>query len=214
MYDHRQSPIARNRLSSGRCTLWRFLPAVFWEVAAYGQLNTNGVPALAPPYGELPPTFWEQYEIAIIVGGVIVLVGGLVYLRFRLRPAAPVVLAPEVVARQALSACSSGPEDGALLSEVSRIVRRYAAAAFALPPGEVTTAEFCARLAASETAGTDLAGRLAQFFHECDDRKFAPRPAGSPLHAITRASELIALGEVRRTVTAQASDSRPSPAVR
>jgi hypothetical protein len=214
MYDHRQSPLVHSRRSSGRCTLWWFLSAVFGEVAAYGQLNTNDIPALAPPYGELPPTFWEQYETAIIVGGLILLASGLVYLRFRLRPAAPVVLAPEIVARQALSACSSRPEDGALLSEISRIVRRYASAAFALPADEVTTAEFCARLAANESVGADLAGRFAQFFHECDDRKFAPRPASSPLHAITRASELIALGEARRTLTAQASDSRPSPAVR
>jgi hypothetical protein len=214
MYPHRQTPIARSRRSSGRCALWWFLTAVFWEAAAYGQLNTNDIPPLAPPYGELPPTFWEQYEMAILVGGGILLAGGLVCLRFRLRPAAPVVLAPEIAARQALSACSSRPEDGALLSEVSHVVKRYAAAAFALPADEVTTAEFCARLAANESVGADLASRLAQFFQECDDRKFAPRLASSPLHAITRASELIALGEARRTLTAQASDSRPSPAVR
>jgi hypothetical protein len=137
------------------------------------------------------------------LGGLALLVFEVIYWGARLRPAAPVVLAPEIVARQALSARASQPEDGKLLSEVSRILRRYTAAAFMLPPGEVTTAEFCARLAGNERAGAELGGQIARFLRECDERKFSPVSAAAPLHAVASALDLVDRAEARRAALRQ-----------
>ena len=52
------------------------------------------------------------------------------------RPKPPVVVPPEVQARQALEPLRQQAEDGAVLSQVSQILRHYVSAAFALPPGE------------------------------------------------------------------------------
>ena len=188
------------------------LPVFFLARAARGELDTNDLTGLAPPYGELAPTFWEQYGMALIFGGLALLGGSLLYWRVKSRPAVPSVLAPEVEARQALAICSSRPEEGKLLSEVSRVLRRYLAAVFDLPTGEVTTAEFCVRLAASDSAGTELAATAARFLRECDERKFAPRPPGTPLNAVAKATELIELAESRRTTQAiESRQTRPAP---
>jgi hypothetical protein len=169
-------------------------------MAANGQVDTNLIPVLAPPAAEMPPTIWEQHQTAIILGGLALLVFEVIYWVARLRPAAPEVLPPETEAREALSACASRPEDGKLLSEVSRIVRCYAAAAFTLPPGEVTTAEFCERLAGNERAGAELGGRISRFLRDCDERKFSPGPAAAPLNAVASALELVDRAEARRVV--------------
>jgi len=62
---------------------------------------------------------------------------------FLTRPKPPVVVPPDVQARLALEPLRQQPEDGVLLSRVSQILRHYVGAAFDLPPGELTTAEFC-----------------------------------------------------------------------
>ena len=196
-------PPNANRLPGGwPARLWLFW-GTFLGMAAQGQEDTNFFPTLAPPEGELPASFWEQHETAIIVGGLVLLVAGIFYWLGRLRPAKPTVLPPETEARRALSTCASRPEDGRLLSEVSRIVRRYAAAVFALPPGEATTAEFCARLAENDRAGAEVGGSFARFLRECDERKFSPQPAAAPVNAVASALELIARAEARRTAVRQ-----------
>jgi hypothetical protein len=207
-----QSPTTHRRPTVDRRGRWWFLPVIFLARATHGQLGTNDVSVLAPPYGELAPTFWEQYGMAVLLGSVALLVVALLYWRVRSRPAAPAVLAPEVEARQALSACSSQPEEGKLLSEVSHILRRYLAEAFALPDDEVTTVEFCMWLAASGRAGTEVAASAARFLRECDQRKFAPRPDGGPLNAVAKALELIELAETRRA--AQANELRQAQPAR
>lgn len=207
----RQPAKTRSRPPINRPACWWFLPVMLMAATAQGQTDSNALPALAPPYGEMPPGFWEQHDAVIIVGVLVLLSLELLYLRSRLRPAAPVVVPAEIEARQALSACSSRPEDGKLLSEVSRILRRYAAAAFAMPPGEVTTAEFCARLAANDMVGAELAGNLARFLRECDERKFAPVPAAAPLNAVARSLDLIALAETRRAAIARETEARKTP---
>ena len=182
--------------------LW-LLSGILLGMTANGQLDTNLIPVLAPPAAEVPPTFWEQHQTAIILGGLALLVFEVIYWGARLRPAAPAVLPPETEARQALSACASQPEDGKLLSEVSRILRRYTAAAFMLPPGEATTAEFCARLAGNERIGAELGGHIAHFLRECDERKFSPVSVAAPLNAVTSALDLVERAETRRAAFRQ-----------
>ena len=182
--------------------LW-LLSGVFGAMAVHGQVDTNLIPVLAPPAAEMPPSFWEQHQTAIILGGLALLVFEVIYWGARLRPVAPVVVAPEAEARQALSACASLPEDGKFLSEVSRILRRYLVAAFALPPVEATTAEFCTRLAGNERIGAELGDRITRFLRECDERKFSPASAAAPLNAVASALDLVDRAEARRAASRQ-----------
>ena len=114
------------------------------------QTPTNALPALAPPYGEIPPTFWERHGTVILVAGIALIALAVLILWKLFQPKPPVILPPEVLAREALSKLLDQPEDGRLLSNVSQILRRYVIAAFELPAAELTTTEFCAALAASE----------------------------------------------------------------
>jgi hypothetical protein len=177
----------------------KLLPETFLLLAAVAKAaDTNALPALAPAYGELPPTFWEQHETAIIIGGFSFLAFAFLFLKAMLRPESKAALPPEVLAREALAKLLRQPEDGKLLSEVSRVLRRYIIAAFELPPGETTTAEFCAALAANEKTGAEMAGSISSFLRECDERKFSSSSSEAPLNAAGGALEIISLAEKRR----------------
>jgi hypothetical protein len=170
----------------------------FSGLSLFAQSSTNTLPALSPAYPELPPTFWEQHESAIIVGGFAFLAVAFLFLRVWLRPESKIILPPEILARDALTQLLRQPEDGKLLSEVSQILRRYVAAAFELPSGEMTTVEFSAAIAGNEKIGAELAQTISSFLRECDERKFSPVNSSAPLNAATRALELISLAEKAR----------------
>jgi hypothetical protein len=125
------------------------------------------------------------------------------------RPKPPVVVPPEVQARQALDALRQQPEDGALLSRVSQILRHYVTAAFELPPGELTTAEFCTMIATHSPIGPELSAALTAFLCECDRRKFSPSAPAPPLSAVAQALKLIDQAQTRRLALAQ-SAAQPS----
>jgi hypothetical protein len=194
-------------------SLWLW-PALFLAWPAGAQITTNDLPALAPPAEPIPPTFGEQHEAAIIFGGLIFFGVACFFLWLRLRPATAVVIPPAQAARAALAGLAGWTEDGRLLSDVSRILRRYLVATFALPPEEVTTAEFCARLAVSHRVGAELAEKFSRFLRECDRRKFSGEPAGAALNAVSGALELIELAEARRDALASAAPPEPMPAAR
>jgi len=105
---------------------------------------------------------------------------------------------PEVDARAALKTFAGGAENGQAISEISRIVRRYFAAAFDLPRQELTTAEFARATLACESIGSDLAERLEKFLRECDQRKFALENTAPPPSFLAAAASLIELSEERR----------------
>lgn len=177
--------------------------------AAASAAEEIGVPKLMPPYAELPPTFWERNGLTvflcILVG--LSLVGVLIWFRCRNKPA--VVLPPEAQARLALEALRPNVEDGVVLSQVSQILQRYFRAAFALPPEELTTTEFCGALSQQEKIGADLAAKVADFLRRCDERKFSAAPA-APLNAVTVALELVALGGTRRAQLQQITALTPT----
>ena len=170
----------------------------FSSLPVSAQTATNEPSALAPPYGVLPPTFWEQHEPAILTGVFALLAFAFFFLRARLRPESKVVLPPEVLARENLTRLLRQPEDGKVLSEVPQILRRYVVAAFGLPAGEMTTAEFCAALAGNGKIGAELARSISDFLRECDERKFSTSPATAPLDAASRALEMVSLAEKAR----------------
>lgn len=159
--------------------------------------DADKIPKLAPPYPELPPTFWEQHGNAIIFSGIVLvlLVAFGVWLGLRKKPVA--IVPPEVRARNELKALQAMPEDGAVLSKVSQALRRYFIAAFGLPPGEYTTAEFYRVISGNATIGGKLSASVAAFLRNCDENKFSPVSA-TPLSAVARALELIERGEALR----------------
>jgi hypothetical protein len=173
----------------------KFLPATFLLSSAVAKAaDTNALPALAPAYGEMPPTFWEQHGTLVIIGGFAFVIFSMLILWKLFQPKPTVILPPEILARGALAKLTGRPEDGKLSSEVSQILRRYVIAAFHFPAAEMTTAEFCAALADNEKIGAELAESISSFLRECDERKFSPTKS-APLDAADRALELVALSE-------------------
>ena len=177
-----------------------FLLLTLLAAPLLAQSPTNALLQLAPAYGEMRPGFWELHGTAVLVGSFVfvALAGAVAW--FSSRPKPPVAVAPEVLARNALSKLLQQPEDGRVLSETSQILRRYLMAAFAFPSGEWTTREFCAALAHSEEVGGELAQAVAAFLCECDERKFSPANPPGPLQAANRALELVAQAEQCRAL--------------
>jgi hypothetical protein len=77
-------------------------------------------------------------------------------------------------------------------------LRRYFAAAFQLPPEEMTTTEFCAAITANTCIGPELSVPLVEFLRACDERKFSPTPKASPTgSAVEKALKFVWLGQSR-----------------
>ncbi len=161
-------------------------------LVGYSQI-TNDIPPLRPPHAEIPPTFWEQHTVSIGMVGfaVLALIGIAIW--FATRPKPPVIVPPEVQARNELELLRDLPESGAVLSQVSQAVRRYFGAAFALPPGELTTAEFCRAIAGNDQIGSDLSATTGDFLRRCDERKFSadspPQAPGAAEYALKLVEE-------------------------
>jgi hypothetical protein len=179
----------------------KLLPATFLLLSAVAKADDT-MPALAPAYSELPPTFWKQHEAAIIIAIFAMLAFVFLFLKVMFRPESAVTLPPEVLARSVLTKLQLQAEDGKVLSEVSQALRRYVAAVLQFPAGELTTAEFSAALAGNDTMGAELAQMVSVFLRECDERKFSPASAVTPLNAATCALALLEQIETRRAASA------------
>jgi len=109
--------------------------------------------------------------------------------------------------RSELESLRQRPEDGRVLSAVSRGVQRYFAAAFDMPSGELTTAEFSRFAYADEKIGKELASTTEAFLRRCDEMKFAP---GVPaeLKAVDKAFGLIAQADARKQQSLAAATSK------
>lgn len=174
---------------------WMFLLFILSALPLRAQ--TNSLPPLAPPYPQMEQPFWQRHGLAIVVTvAVLIVMAGLVWWQMW-RPKSPVIVAPDIQARTALTQWLGRPEDGACLSEISQILRRYVIAAFELPAQEFTTAEFYAALADNKKIGPEFAGVVAAFLRECDERKFSSVAPAAPLDAAARALKLVEQGELR-----------------
>ena len=211
---------ARHRMAASRGIGQRLMFAVRCSVFVVGAIlstapqllagaSTNTLLILAPPDGEMPPTFWEQHGTAILLGGIalIALAGLILWKRFQ--PAPAVVLTPEAVARQALEKLQGRREDGQVLSESSQILRRYFGAVLELPSAEMTTAEFCAALTAHDKIGGDLAQSAANLLSVCDKDKFSPKTIVPPINAVSRVHELVSRSEARLTQPKSVTPPQP-----
>ena len=173
--------------------------------AATNSQGPEDIPPLRPPHAEIPATFWDQYSGWVILAGVLVvaLVGAAIW--FLTRPKPPAVVPPEVQARKALEPLRLQTEDGALLSRVSQVLRHYVAAAFDLPPGELTTAEFCGAITGHPLIGPELSAALSAFLRLCDQDKFSPPAPIPPLSAVAQALKLMDQAQARRLALAQSA---------
>jgi len=178
---------------------------------AFDLAQPEPEPKLRPPRAEIPPGFWDQYGAWVIAAAVLFLGLMAVLVWFLRRPKPPLMVPPAVQAREALEPLRRQPEDGALLSRVSQVLRHYVASAFGLPAIEQTTAEFTQALAGQEQVGPQLASAVTSFLRQCDARKFAPASSlPPPLPGLNRpgtvgqALRLIEQAEARRALLAPA----------
>jgi hypothetical protein len=173
-----------------------------------GAQSTNDIPPLRPPHAEIPPTFWEQHTTSVgLVGFTLLALTGVV-IWWATRPKPPVIIPPEVQARGDLESLRKLTEDGRVLSKVSQAVRRYFGAAFALPPGELTTAEFCRAMAANDQVGPELSTTTRDFLQRCDERKFAPEAPPAATVAADYALKLVEQAETHREQLRRAAQAR------
>lgn len=170
--------------------------------------QTNALPPLSPPYGELPPTFWEQHGTFVLLAGLGTIVLVVLLLWQLLRPKPIVMVPPEVQARRDLEALLQQPEDGVMLSRVSQVVRGYFIKAFQLADGELTTSEFSRELTGCKTMENHLAVAVGEFLRECDGRKFSPTPDCAAGGAARRALQLVAQAEARRVQLRQTGQTQ------
>lgn len=177
-------------------------------LVACAQTN-NDIPPLRPPHAEIPATFLEQHTTSISLVGfaLLALIGIAIWLATRPKP--PVIVPPEVQARGELESLRRLPEDGRVLSKVSQAVRRYFGAAFALPPGELTTAEFCRAIAANDQITSDLSTATDDFLRRCDERKFAPDASPGATGAADHALKLVERAEIHREKLRRAAQAEP-----
>lgn len=172
--------------------------AVMLVQRAAAQSATGPLPPLAPPAPPLPPTFWELHGTAVLASGFALLGVAAMVLWFVFQPRPPVVTPPEVVARAALTQLRGRPEDGQVLSEISRVLRLYLLSVLDLPVRELTTAEFTAALEGPGKMGAELAQTIITFFRECDQRKFSSAVTAAPMNAADRALTLVTEWERQR----------------
>jgi hypothetical protein len=164
--------------------LFLLSPAIF-------AADTNDLPALVPAYPEIPPSFWQQHKIAVIIGGFLFILAQSLWLYKMLMRLQPKIEPVENLTRAALTGLLNEPEDGKLLSEVSRILRGYFGKQFQTRGEEATTAEFVAALNENKKITAELAEKVSSFLHECDARKFSTARAVKELDAAERALDLV-----------------------
>jgi len=189
----------------------------FLTLPLYSATNISAgdeLPRLRPPHGEIPPTFWEKNGIWVILGSIVGLALLAVIIWLVTRPKPPTTVPPEIRAKQALDMLSTKPEDGLVLSQVSQVLRHYVSEAFALPPGELTTAEFCCVIVSHDSIGSELAGTISDFLRRCDERKFTPSPPAAPMGAAATALKLIETAQGRLTEIRVPSGGASVPASR
>ena len=194
-----------------RSGCWLLLGFEFLEFALLAQTNpatSDDLPPLRPPRPEIVPSFWDQHQLAIVLAIIVFLAAVCAGVWILLRPKPPLLPTPAARARAALEPLRGQPETGLLLSQTSRIIRSYFAAAFHLPVGELTTTEFCRLLQNGNQITPELSAALSEFLRQCDLRKFAPLGPLPPMGAVSSATELIQQAEVKRAALL----SSPGPA--
>jgi len=149
------------------------------------------IPPLLPPHVELQQTFWELHGWQCVLAAVVFLALVIIAIIW-LRRTKPLILEPPAdLARHALEQLRGQTEDGALVMNVSRILKGYILTMLKLPPKELTTTEFRRVLRALPQINPDLAALTGDFLRRCDQWKFAPERPTPKLGAVEGALALV-----------------------
>ncbi len=168
------------------------------------------IPPLRPPRAGMPPGFWERNGWTVLALGLFLALLCLAARRVLRRCRRATEQVPlDVATLGALEALRGQPEDGRVLSEISRLVRRYFVAALALPPAERTNRELGGLLCSDQRVGLELAKATAGFLDECDQRRFSPSGLGGEGPAVEQALDLIksAMARLRSAPGPTAADA-------
>lgn len=149
------------------------------------------LPKLQPPHEEIGPSLWERHGWQIVIASVVVLGLIALFIAWLRRPKTVAVVPPEVLARRDLEALRGWAENGALVVQVSRIVRRYVISVFTLPPEELTTSELIQALQSQSQIDHNLATAIGEFLRRSDELKFAPALHPPQAGIVARAAELV-----------------------
>jgi hypothetical protein len=160
--------------------------------------DTNEIPPLRPPRGEITVPTWNEHGWIAFVAFIFVVAVLAFCLKWLLRSRPGRSVPPEIAACQALERLRERPEDAALAVEVSGIVRTYLRSALKLPPEELTTADLGRVLQAYPSLDSDLAVATVEFLRYCDQSKFASTPPHAGSGAVVGALRLVGKFETRR----------------
>jgi hypothetical protein len=154
------------------------------------------LPKLQPPHEEIGPSLWERRGLQIVIASIAFVGLVALFIGWLRRSKPAVVIPPEVLARRGLEALRGRAENGVLVVEVSRIVRRYVISVFTLPPEELTTSELIQAL--QSQIDRSLVTIIGGFLRQCDELKFAPSLRPPQAGIVARASELVETIEKHR----------------
>lgn len=163
--------------------------------ATNAPTNPSEIPPLRPPKPEVFPGFWEEHAVWVIAASLVALGAIVLLLRWWLKPKPATPDPPATRARQALSALEGRPQTMELLGEVSRILRQYFVAAYALPTREHTNSELCRALDAHPTADKALAEAASTLLQGMEERRFGTGPNETKSGVVQTAMGLIEQAE-------------------
>jgi hypothetical protein len=182
--------------------------------SAHGQVDAEDIPPFRPPKGELPPSFWEQHGLWLILGIVALLALAVLVWRILANrpPAAPPT--PAETARAALARLneagdcrpesaplcathrahrlrSEGARPNELPDQVSAILRAYFIAVLELPIPQLTNRELAAELRSHSKLKPELGAQAGAFLWALDQHRFDP-DSNAPLpEAVQTAMTLV-----------------------
>ena len=194
------------------------LGALFWFAAIWSAVAAEGtgaeeLPELRPPKGAIPPSFWEQNGALILIGASVAVLVTVFVVWLIMRPVPPEQISAEARAKRGIEKLGQQPETGAVISELSQIVRYYFIEAFGLPNQEFTTSEFGRAVKGDQNIGPELGNAVTEFLRRCDQLKFAPIPGGQLSRSVTAdAYQLIERGEARLAEVRRSADQAKAPA--
>jgi len=160
-------------------------------------LDPDEIPPFRPAKPELPPSFWEQYGLWVVLGGVALLVMAAALWRFIVsRPPPPEPL-PAETARAALASLASahpqpaGIATPALADRVSAILRTYFVAVLKLPAPQPTNRELAAELRSQPQFNPEFREQAGAFVLALDEQRFDPQATAPMPDAVQKAVTLV-----------------------
>ncbi len=157
-----------------------------FPIVVSGAIKAEPAPELRPPRPEIPPVPIARSHIAWVLGGLGAAIVFAVLCWPRRKQSIPLT-DPFTVAHEKLAAVRADT-GGATPVEVSAIVRRYAADAFVIEGGGLTSEELVSGLVTLRSCPVELTNAVWHFLSDCDRAKFSPAAEPSEKSALLAAT--------------------------